>query len=87
MGHYAKVSIMTPSIKSLRAIALALLAGLAAPAGWSGNPVNEIATGDVPEGTLGLGFGYVRRRSQAAAPGFRALSEDEKRRLDEILKE
>ncbi|MEJ5216899.1 cytochrome c-type biogenesis protein [Cognatishimia sp. D5M38] len=36
---------------------------------------------------LGLGFGYVRRRSRASTPGFRALSADEKQRLDEILKE
>ena len=47
---------------------------------WAAGPVMLLIA-------LGLGFGYVRRRSQAAAPSFRALSEDEKRRLDEILKE
>lgn len=47
---------------------------------WAAGPVMLLIA-------LGLGFGYVSRRSQAAAPGFRALSEDEKRRLDEILKE
>ena len=47
---------------------------------WAAGPVMLLIA-------LGLGFGYVRRRSQAAAPSFRALSEDEKRRLDEVLKE
>ena len=47
---------------------------------WAAGPVMLLIA-------LGLGFGYVRRRSQAAAPSFRTLSEDEKRRLDEILKE
>lgn len=47
---------------------------------WAAGPVMLLIA-------LAMGFGYVRRRSQAAAPGFRALSDEEKRRLDEILKD
>jgi cytochrome c-type biogenesis protein CcmH len=47
---------------------------------WSAGPVMLLIA-------LGLGFTYVRRRSQASVPNFRALSTEEKRRLDEILKE
>lgn len=47
---------------------------------WSAGPVMLLIA-------LGLGFGYVRRRSRAQAPSFRALSEEEKQRLAQILKE
>ncbi|WP_370230046.1 cytochrome c-type biogenesis protein CcmH [Cognatishimia sp.] len=47
---------------------------------WAAGPVMLLIA-------LALGLGYVRRRSQASVTGFRALSDEEKRRLEEILKE
>lgn len=35
-----------------------ILGSLASAPAWATNPVTEIATGDIPEGTLGLGFGW-----------------------------
>lgn len=47
---------------------------------WAAGPAMLILAG-------GVGFAFIRRRSRTEAPGIDALSEDEKARLAEIMKE
>ena len=47
---------------------------------WAAGPVMFLIA-------LAMGGLYLRRRSTAAPSGYRGLSDEEKRKLDEILKE
>ncbi len=71
-----------PAESVLRVLVLSCLAASAPPA-YAVNPVTEIATGDIPRGTLGLGFGW--RFGQSPYAGIDDISSKETEEDSDLL--